>query len=370
MKKIILASILGVTVVLGSVVYVALSHADSSEKTVASTTESIEEKTAETQSMTTNDIMEQVYKANGFNESDRRNNSELVILTSGNNSNAKSINSETNKAYIYDRMLNSIDYFSSLQATYFYNSSNSYSYYSTYRIQQGKNPKSKEFIFNENGEIVSICSFDGEYRANINGDGESTKVDADANEQKSINTIQNKAIEEKIKNKINEITAKETQLINNDTIYQKTLVDIESSKNLDFVSLVDSKKRIKYIPEAEEDCYFYRNNLPQLPMSNIQYFSQDYAFGLLADFDKWDIDRMDEILGRECFVISGETEGDYSEKINTNEFEMWIDKETGVLLTLECYDNNGDLSAVLSTSEFIVDESINQSVFDDLSNIN
>ena len=34
-------------------------------------------------------------------------------------------------------------------------SSTGYSYYSTYCIQQGENPKSKELIYNENGELIS-----------------------------------------------------------------------------------------------------------------------------------------------------------------------------------------------------------------------
>lgn len=379
MKKIIIASLLALIVVISSVVVVVSASEDNSQKTEVDKKEQmqekIEQKAVENYTMATNDIIEQVYEANGFNESDRRYDTESVITSSDNSSNLrriKSINSEINKSYIYDRMLNSIDYFSSLQATYYHIPSTGYSYYSTYCIQQGDNPKSKELIFNENGELVSSCSFDGEFSANINGDAESTKVDAGLKKKKSksVNLIQNKSIEEKIiKNRMNS-SIKEINSENENAIYEKLPVDIESSEKLDFVSLVDSKKRIKYIPEEKEDCYFYRNNLPQLPMSNTQYFSQAFAFGFLSDFDKWDIDRTDEVLGRECFVISGEIAGDYSEKVNADKFEMWIDKEIGALLTLECYDKNSNLSSLLTTSEFIVDESIDQSVFDDLSKIN
>lgn len=72
---------------------------------------------------------------------------------------------------------------------------------------------------------------------------------------------------------------------------------------------------------------------------------------------------------RKATVISGEIDGDYSEKIKTQKFEMWVDKEIGALLALEGYDENGGLSILLTTSEFVVDESIDQSVFDDLSNL-
>lgn len=378
MKKIIISLIFVFTIIIGSICYVASARVDNSNKIEDSTEELIEEKSIETPSETTEDIIEQVYEANGFSEDDRRMDIKLNISTSVNRVNGKdnvrtsdNINSEMNKSYIYDRMLNSIDYFNSLQATYYHIPSTGYSYYSTYCIQQGENPKSKELIYNENGELISSCSFDGKYSANINGDAENIKVDAAIQKQKTknINSIQNESIEKRIINDRIDISAKDIKSANQNNIYEKLPIDIESSKKLDFVSLVDSKKRIKYLPEENEDCYFYRNNLPQLPMSNTQYFSQAFAFGFLSDFEKWTIDRIDETLGRECFVISGEIEGDYSEKIKTQKFEMWIDKEIGALLTLKGYDQNGDLSVLLTTSEFVVDESIDQSVFDDLSDL-
>lgn len=376
MKKIIISIIFVFTLIIGCIVYVASASVDNSNKIENITEKSIEEKIVEIPSVTSEDIIQQVYEANGFSEDDRRTDIKLNISTSINRVNSisnvrssDSINSETNKSYIYDRMLNSIDYFNSLQATYYHIPSTGYSYYSTYCIQQGENPKSKELIYNENGELISSCSFDGKYSANVNGDAENIKVDADIQKNKSIYSIQNKAIEERIINDRINISAKEIKSENENNIYEKLPVDIESSKKLDFVSLVDSKKRIKYLPEENEDCYFYRNNIPQLPMSNTQYFSQAFAFGFLSDFKKWNIDKIDEVLDRECFVISGEIDGDYSEKIKTQKFEMWVDKEIGALLALEGYDENGDLSILLTTSEFVVDESIDQSVFDDLSNL-
>lgn len=379
MKKIIISIIFVFTLIIGCIVYVASASVDSLNDIEANTEKLIEaERTVVTHSATAENIIEQVYEANGFSEDDRRTDIKLNISTSINRVNSisnvrssDSINSETNKSYIYDRMLNSIDYFNSLQATYYHIPSTGYSYYSTYCIQQGENPKSKELIYNENGELISSCSFDGKYSANVNGDAENIKVDADIQKQKtkSINSIQNKFIEERIINDRINISAKEIKSEDENNIYEKLPVDIESSKKLDFVSLVDSKKRIKYLPEESEDCYYYRNNLPQLPMSNTQYFSQAFAFGFLSDFKKWNIDKIDEVLDRECFVISGEIDGEYSEKIKTQKFEMWVDKEIGALLALEGYDENGDLSILLTTSEFVVDESIDQSVFDDLSNL-
>lgn len=264
MKKIIISIIFVFTLIIGCIVYVASAIVDNSNKIENITEKSIEEKIVEIPSVTSEDIIQQVYEANGFSEDDRRTDIKLNISTSINRVNSisnvrssDSINSETNKSYIYDRMLNSIDYFNSLQATYYHIPSTGYSYYSTYCIQQGENPKSKELIYNENGELISSCSFDGKYSANVNGDAENIKVDADIQKQKnkSINSIQNKSIEERIINDRINISAKEIKSENENNIYEKLPVDIESSKKLDFVSLVDSKKRIKYLPEESEDCY-------------------------------------------------------------------------------------------------------------------
>lgn len=249
MKKIIISIIFVFTLIIGCIVYVASASVDSLNYIEANTEKLIEaERTVVTHSATAENIIEQVYEANGFSEDDRRTDIKLNISTSINRVNSisnvrssDSINSETNKSYIYDRMLNSIDYFNSLQATYYHIPSTGYSYYSTYCIQQGENPKSKELIYNENGELISSCSFDGKYSANVNGDAENIKVDADIQKQKtkSINSIQNKSIEERIINDRINISAKEIKSENENNIYEKLPVDIESSKKLDFVSLVD-----------------------------------------------------------------------------------------------------------------------------------
>lgn len=317
------------------------------------------------------DLLEHIYYANGFDENDKRKDVELVInrddASRSNVNSSKSINTESTKRYVYDRMLNSIDYFDSLQATYYFAPSTGFSYHSTYCVQQGENPKSKELIYNENGELVSSCSFDGTYVANFNGEATNVKADIKSKNSEIVDK-RTRTIQESIKKDRTNNISKELMSGNN-MLSNKLYVDIKENKKLDFVSLVDSEKRIKFLPEENEECYFYRNNLPQLPMSNTQYFSQAFAFGFLSDFEAWNIDRIDEILGRECFVISGEINDDYSEKINTNKFEMWIDKEMGALLSLKGYDNNGDLSIILSTSEFIVDDTINKDVFDDFSDI-
>lgn len=116
MKKIIISIIFVFTLIIGCIGYVALASVDSLNGIEANTEKLIEaERTVVTPSATADNIIEQVYEANGFSEDDRRTDIKLNISTSINRVNSisnvrssDSINSETNKSYIYDRMLNSI----------------------------------------------------------------------------------------------------------------------------------------------------------------------------------------------------------------------------------------------------------------------
>jgi len=65
-------------------------------------------------------------------------------------------------------MLNSIDYFDTLQASYYEVPLNGNAYYSTYFIKQGDNPKSKKIIYNHIGKMISYFVFDGEYKLSVN----------------------------------------------------------------------------------------------------------------------------------------------------------------------------------------------------------
>ena len=105
MKKIIISIIFVFTLIIGCIVYVALASVDSLNGIEANTEKLIEaERTVVTPSATADNIIEQVYEANGFSEDDRRTDIKLNISTSINRVNSisnvrssDSINSETNK---------------------------------------------------------------------------------------------------------------------------------------------------------------------------------------------------------------------------------------------------------------------------------
>lgn len=368
MKRIITSILLIMFILIVSLVFIGESSASTTNENAATKPAKESSVTYSNSSrMKNNDeLVNYVYKSHGFNENDKREEiSDIALL---NEKSGKSVvNSSNNdkekiKTYIYDRMLNSIDYFNSLQATYYFVPSTGDSYYSTYCIQQD-NPKSKELIYNEEGELVSCDMFDGEHVVTYNGDSDNIRVDVDSivNHKNRINELSESIRANRDTISLQEITNKK-----NNPYYEKYSVDIEEQSKLDFVSLVDSRKRIKYLEDEEDYCYYYRSNLPQLSVSYEQYFPQAYAFGFLADFEKWDVVRTDRYLDRNCLVISGEITGEYSEKMKTQKFEIWVDKEIGAILSFEGYNGDGDLKVFMTTKEFVVDEKIDESVFEDI----
>lgn len=349
MKRIVIALVFVLAVTGGIIGYAYLSVSSENQKNT-NTQPASTKNTSISAETKPDELTQEIYKSNGFSSEDRR--TEAFLDTNNYSSN-------TNKEYIYDRMLNSIDYFDTLQATYNFVSAQGNSQYSTYCIQQGNNPKSKEIIYNENGDWTSFMYFDGTSVNNV-----SNYDDGLTDNENSILNENATAFADKIIAERNTLTINNILALNKNAYCQKYFADIEADRKLDFVSLVDSKKRIKYIEEEQQNCYFYRHNIPQLSISVKQYFSQDFAFGLLSDFNNWNIDKTENAFGRKCFVITGKIGGDYAEKINTHKFEMWVDMENGILITLKGYDINESPSISLTTYEYKINESINQYVFE------
>ena len=339
--------------------------------TTSCETETIQTETIYSETQSNKDIddsiVDELFSSSGFEKNDMR--TEISISSSHSNDRGnqqKTYNDDNTKAYIYDRMLNSIDYFSSLQATYYYLPHTGLSYFSTYCIKQGDQPMSKEMIYNESGEFTSRFEFDGTYTALADGKSKLYVIEEDFDSQikklKSSTAIVSDLIKERSTK-----SDDSSQLNENYDFYNKSYVDLENNKKLDFVSKVDSRKRIQYIPEFEDYCYYYRYNSPQLAKSQEQYFPQVLAFGFLSDFNNWKIERVETLLNRQCYIIVGEVTGDYSKKMNTVKFEMCVDSDIGAILNLVCYDMNGNISSFLETYEFTVDRLVNEDIFIDLS---
>ena len=98
--------------------------------------------------------------------------------------------------------------------------------------------------------------------------------------------------------------------------------------------------------------YTYRNSIFS-PVST-SLMPQEMTFGYLTDYDHWTIDGEEQLLGTNCIKLSGFLTGSYSDKLGITDFEMWVQKETGILLKYFGYDQDGELVDSLITNDFIL----------------
>lgn len=288
---------------------------------------------------------EELYYAHGFTDEERR--TEIKFNPS------LPLNSEQNKDYVYDRMNNSVDYFNTLQATYYHYCNGEYTYYVSYCIQQGDNRKAKMLTYNGDGVAVSYYAFDGTYSKDFSFGSDVSLIDSENKEFNSDTA-------EEIREKRSEKFAEELNKLDGNKLTGKRFYSPDDFE-LDANALLATKERYRY--SEDDGCYVFesRSHTGLLPIAYEQYFPQEYAFDFLRDFDSWQIDRIDMVAGRECFVISGSADG---EKGYT--FEMSVDKETGSLLAFKA---EGGINAELITTEFTVDSTLDLSIFDNLSKL-
>lgn len=317
------------------------------EITVSQMSKSAAENTTQPTTELTNEhkwTAEKLYYAHGFTDEERR--TEIKF-----NPNLP-LNSQQNKDYVYDRMNNSIDYFNTLQATYYYSDEKSADYVS-YCIKQGDNRKSKMLTYNGDGVAVSYYAFDGTYSKDFSFGNDVSLIDS---ENKEFNSD----YAEEIRKNRSKKFAEELNKLDENRLVGKNYFSPDDFE-LDVSALLATKERYRYSEDGGGYVFESRSHTGLLPIAYEQYFPQEYAFDFLWDFDRWRIDSIDTVAGRECFVLSGSADGEkgYS-------FEMSVDKQTGSLLSFKA---EGGINVEIITTEFTVDSTLDLSIFDDLSKL-
>ena len=104
------------------------------------------------------------------------------------------------------------------------------------------------------------------------------------------------------------------------------------------------------------DEWLYRSDLTNSIRSDDTIFPQGPAFLFLSDFEKWKIIGETDYIGRRCIELQGNLSEYAEEKFNSNSFYMCIDKLTGILLKLECYNKNGEIERYTTVSEINIDQ--------------
>lgn len=283
----------------------------------------------------------EIFYANGFTDEFLREDIEFR--------NEEELNSENNKSYVYDRMRNSLDFINTMQGTYYERMKTNGRFTATYETYcfQLDDIKSKGISFDSYGNPITMETYDGYYAvsANLN-----SSFDNFANED------YNESVAEKVRSARNNYRTSDIP----ETSYKSRVINNSNDNELDFVAIVDSRKR-KLIVD-EEETVFFRKNLACQHMATAQYMPEIFAATYLDDFDKWRIDKIDTSFGRECFNISGSADG----QLEVYSFNICVDKENGAVISMTCYDENGDEVRQLITYEYVVNEPLSTDVLKDI----
>jgi hypothetical protein len=212
------------------------------------------------------------------------------------------------KEDIQTKMLNSIDYFDRVAGNFVYHSDSAgYEYQVNYDIQTKKNNYAsyvKMVSDNDNREV----SYDGK------------------------NDLKNLINQYKLAREINVEQSKD------ESAYYKN----DKPKNR-FGRAQDGKK-----------LYNYRQDPAHMDMAALSLFPQDFALGFLEG-DNWNITSANETLAnRNVVVISGNLNDYYQEKHHAKTFKLWVDKDTGILVQMEEYNEDGKAVEYLRTESLTV----------------
>ncbi len=327
--------------VTGGVINYNMKHAENqSTSTVEQSTVATKYTEPSVQPTTSlNREMESVFYANGFDNSDRR--TEIIY------NEFEDLNSDNTKEYVYDLMCNAIDNYKTLKSTY-YHADETSSGYVTYCFTFDDETKSKEITYDAEGRAISCEVYNG-YESN------SCPLDESANPT-LLSSMKTTICEEISKQR----DKRPSSLLES---HSSAISDIDEKRKLDFASLVDSKKRYKKIDG--EYTLVKRSDYANTTRAYEQYSPQSYAFNYMYDFDKWEIigiDRMNENVDRDCFIIEGKANGFN----NVYSYDMLVDTETGAMLYFSGRDKGGEDVSVIFTWEFIVDEPIDTLIFPEI----
>ncbi|EQB87592.1 hypothetical protein J2Z44_000448 [Clostridium punense] len=84
--------------------------------------------------------------------------------------------------------------------------------------------------------------------------------------------------------------------------------------------------------------------------ANESLFNQNLAVGILKDESKWSISAIEKYLDLDAAIIEGTLDNYYSVKFASTKYKIWVEKNTGIVLKTEWYDENGVITKKLETT--------------------
>lgn len=238
----------------------------------------------------------------------------------------KEIEFKTQKDEIWHKMLNSIDYYNSVIGKMIYSDSPN------------------------NGTYVN-------YQANLNKSEAYTKI-FEVNISDISGLIDGYIPEYTDKNCFDiEVFTDGNSLVTLDNLEGTAKYEGEAVFSRENSEPIDDSERVT-VEEDGNPGYYYRTDITNIYLTRMSLFPQEMAFVFLTDYDLWNIDGVEEYVGRQCFVISDKTSDDYGKKLNVDNFKFYVDRETGVLLKYIGYDELQNITAFLVTENIDFDNEI------------
>ncbi|WP_079529248.1 LolA family protein [Halobacillus hunanensis] len=221
------------------------------------------------------------------------------------------------KKDIHYKMLNTVDYFESVKGNFDYkNSILDVDVNIDYKVKTGNsNSKPSSKVVIQNKEISTEHIYDGE-----------------------------DIIEKNLK--------KET--------YKKADMAKRKVKIKDKNKVIEARYQRK---DNGEKVYIYRPDTIMAGMASMSIFPQEIALGFLEDYDNWSIASETQMNGHNAVVIEGSFNDYYQQKHRAITFELFVDKDTGVILQLNEYDKQGKVVTSLETKSIKFNTEIKGSNF-------
>lgn len=101
--------------------------------------------------------------------------------------------------------------------------------------------------------------------------------------------------------------------------------------------------------------YQYRINSTNADMASYCLTPQELAFGLLTDKSLWEISGTQQYQGRAAVVLKGTATEAYGAQLNIAEFELIVDIETGILLKYEGINEYGEVTSYTEVTALRID---------------
>lgn len=137
-----------------------------------------------------------------------------------------------------------------------------------------------------------------------------------------------------------------------------SLTNEESVYNVAPVKLMTEKEKTKesrmYLDENGDPCYVYRPEMGSVGTSGLSVNPEMIAMGFMGDFNNWDITGYETLLNRKCAVVEGIFNESYKNKMQAENFKIYIDAQTGILLKFSTFDNNGTVIESLETKNITI----------------